>query len=91
LYRAGAIDRGKGVVIDPKLFENEQARGFKLPTGQRLLYRTRYFTDSGIIGTREYVLRTYMQVKGHFHSKRDKRPRPVAGFHDIYSLKRLTE
>lgn len=91
LYRAGAIDRGKGAVLDPKLLQKEQAREFRLPAGRRLLYRTRYFTDAGIIGTKDYVRRTYLQVKDHFSSKREKVPRPIAGFNGIYSLKRLTE
>jgi hypothetical protein len=91
LYRAGAIDHGKGVVMDATLLEKEQKRDFKLPSGRRLLYRTRYFTDSAIIGTREYVRRTYRQVEDRFGAKRDKVPKPISGFDGIYSLKRLTE
>jgi REP element-mobilizing transposase RayT len=91
LYQAGAIDGGKGAVLDSKLLEKEQQRDFRLPTGLRLLYRTRYFTDSGIIGTREYVRRTYSQVNDRFNAKRDKVPKPISGFNGIYSLKRLTE
>jgi REP element-mobilizing transposase RayT len=91
LYRAGAIDRGKGVVLDPELLEKEQQREFRLPTGRRLLYRTRYFTDSGIIGTREYVRLTYQQVKDRFGARRDKMPKPISGLNGIYSLKRLIE
>ena len=56
-----------------------------------MLYRTRYFTDSGIIGTREYVRRTYRQVMDKFGAKRDKVPKPIRGLEGIYSLKRLTE
>ena len=91
LYRAGAIDKGKGAVLEEKLLEKEQRREFRLPAGRRLLYRTRYFTDSGIIGTREYVRRTYQQVKDRFGAKRDKVPKPISGLDGIYSLKRLTE
>ena len=91
LYRAGAIDRGMGAVLDEKLLEKEQRREFRLPASRRMLYRTRYFTDSGIIGTREYVRRTYRQVTDKFAAKRDKVPRPISGLEGIYSLKRLTE
>jgi hypothetical protein len=49
------------------------------------------FTDSGIIGTREYVRRTYRQVTDKFAAKREKIPRPISGLEGIYSLKRLTE
>ncbi|MEI6262729.1 MAG: hypothetical protein WCR46_22875, partial [Deltaproteobacteria bacterium] len=35
--------------------DKEQAREFNLDRIQRFCYRTRYFTDSGIIGTKAYV------------------------------------
>ena len=53
--------------------------------------RTRYFTDSGIIGTKEYVSISYKRFKGIFMSKREKIPKPVAGLDGVYSLKRLAE
>ncbi len=45
LCQAGAIDRGKGAVLDEKLLEKEDRREFRLPAGSRMLYRTHYFTD----------------------------------------------
>jgi len=41
--------------IDNKTLEREQSRGFKLSKADRFRYRTRYFSDSDIIGTREFV------------------------------------
>ncbi len=52
---------------------------------------TRYSTDSGIIGTREFVSENYQRFKGVFMSKREKIPRPVVGLDGVYSLKRLVE
>ena len=57
----------------------------------RIAYRTRYFTDSGIIGTKEFVSENYQRFKDLFMSKREKVPRSVAGLDGFYSLKRLTE
>ena len=57
----------------------------------RFRYRTRYFTDSGIIGTKEFVSRVYQDFKGYFASRHEKRPKPVQGLDGIYSLKRLSE
>ena len=57
----------------------------------RFRYRTRYFTDSGIIGTKEFVSINYQRFKGVFMSKREKIPRLVSGLDGIYSLKRLAE
>jgi hypothetical protein len=54
-------------------------------------YRTRYFTDSGVIGSKEFVSKTYMRFKHHFNSKNEKKPKPVKGLEGMYSLKRLSE
>ena len=54
-------------------------------------YRTRYFTDSGIIGTKEFVSKTYTRFKHLFNTKNEKKPKPVKGLSGIYSLKRLSE
>ena len=54
-------------------------------------YRTRYFADSGIIGTKAFVNRHYQTFKGLFSSKHEKRPKSIGGLGEIYSLKRLSE
>jgi len=41
----------------------------------RFRYRTRYFTDSGIIGSKAFVSRLYTTFKGHFSSKHEKKPK----------------
>ena len=91
LYEAGAVDKGKDMTIDEKIVSKERAKDFNLARTQRFLYRTRYFTDSGIIGTKAFVQITYDRVKDRFQAKRDKVPKPIAGLGGIYSLKRLTE
>ena len=57
----------------------------------RFRYRTRYFTDSGIIGTKEFVSRVYQGFKGHFSSRHEKCPKPIQGLNGIYSIKELCE
>ncbi len=94
VYEAGAIDRPEKLVarvIDKSILEKEQNNDFELRRIQRFRYRTRYFTDSGIIGTKEFVSANYARFKDLFMSKRDKIPKPVAGLDGIYSLKRLAE
>jgi len=54
-------------------------------------YRTRYFTDSGIIGSKEFVSENYQRFKDVFMSKREKIPKRVVGLDGVYSLKRLAE
>lgn len=57
----------------------------------RLLYRTRYFTDSGVIGTKAFVSRCSQLFAHHFTSRHAKRPQPIAGLPGVYALKRLSE
>jgi len=94
VYEAGALDRsekGQRKVIDDAVVKKEQKREFEISRIDRFRYRTRYFTDSGIIGTKEFVSENYQRFKGVFMSKREKIPRRVAGLDGVYSLKRLTE
>jgi REP element-mobilizing transposase RayT len=91
LYETGAVDKGKGVLIDSSILETERENDFELTRARRFRYRTRYFTDSGIIGGKVFVLDTYRKVKATFQSKRDKIPKPISGLAGIYSLKRLME
>jgi len=89
--KPGAIDTGKGNQINQDIVETEREKEFKLTKINRFKYRTRYFTDSGIIGTKAYVQNTYLQFKDNFQTKNDKVPKRVKGLSGVYSLKRLTE
>ena len=55
------------------------------------MHRTRYFTDSGIIGSKEFVGTIYQRFKHLFFSKHEKKPKPIKGLGGMYSLKRLSE
>ena len=94
VYEAGALDhpgKGQAQVIDSDIVEHERENDFKLNRMRRFRYRTRYFTDSGIIGSKEFVSTNYQRFKGVFMSKRKKIPKPVSGLDGVYSLKRLVE
>jgi REP element-mobilizing transposase RayT len=94
VYEAGALNRPEkqmAKVIDDKVVEKERIREFELSRSDRFRYRTRYFTDSGVIGSKEFVSSTYQRFKHLFHSKKEKKPKPVKGLSGIYSLKRLSE
>ena len=94
VYEAGSVNRsGKPAasVIGSSVLEKERKDDFELKRVRRFRHRTRYFTDSGIIGTKEFVSDNYRRFKDLFMSKKDKIPKPVTGLDGIYSLKRLTE
>ena len=94
VYEAGALDlpgKGQARVIDNDIVEHERKKSYEIGRADRFRYRTRYFTDSGIIGTKEFVSINYQRFKGVFMSKREKIPKLVSGLDGIYSLKRLAE
>jgi putative transposase len=94
VYEAGALsqpEKGNTKVIKGKVLEKERNRGFELSKSDRFRYRTRYFTDSGIIGSKEFVAANYRRFKSLFNSKHEKRPKPIMGLDGMYSLKRLSE
>jgi hypothetical protein len=94
VYEAGAInrpDKMQAKVIDDKVVAKERKNEFEISRISRFRYRTRYFTDSGIIGSKEFVSENYQRFKHLFYSKHEKKPNPIKGFDGMYSLKRLSE
>ena len=94
VYEAGALDRTNSdmaKVIDSDIIEKERQKDYEISWIDRFMYRSRYFTDSGIIGTKGFVSRNYRRFKEKFMSKQEKIPKPVAGLDGIFSLKRLVE
>ena len=82
---------GKRKIIEETVVEKERKKEFKISRVDRFRYRTRYFSDSGIIGTKEFVSINYKRFKDIFMSKREKVPKPVSGLDGVYSLKRLAD
>ena len=94
VYEAGSVNQrenGNVKVIEDKVLEKERHREFELSRSDRFRYRTRYFTDSGIIGSKQFVSINYQRFKHLFYSKHEKKPRPIKGLAGMYSLKRLSE
>ncbi len=94
VYEAGTLnqpEKGSVKVIEDKVLKKERSKEFELSKSDRFRYRTRYFTDSGIIGSKEFVSTNYQRFKNLFESKHEKKPKPIKGLDGIYSLKRLSE
>ena len=90
----GALNRPDKMqvqVINAKVVANERKKDFEISRISRFRYRTRYFTDSGIIGSKEFVAENYQRFRHLFHSKHEKKPKPIKGLDGMYSLKRLSE
>ncbi len=81
----GSVKRG----IDPKVVEKARKKGYKISRVDRFRYRCRYFTDSGIIGGKDFVQEVFDQVKHLLGSKDERRFTPIGGVEEVYSMKRL--
>ncbi|MGD9210731.1 MAG: hypothetical protein PVI90_08140 [Desulfobacteraceae bacterium] len=91
VYETGAIDYRKGAKIHAKTVDKERRRDFKISKADRFKQRTRYFTDSGIIGSKEFVRDNFLRFKHLFQTKKDRLPKRVIGLDGVYSLKRLSD
>jgi hypothetical protein len=85
-YRRFVYEKG-GLLAE----EGDRMAGLPVSGVDRFRYRTRYFADSGIIGTKAFVMRYYQRFKGRFFTKREKRPVAVAGLDGVFSLKRVSD
>ena len=91
-YRRFVYEKAsKGHQIPEKTMNKERKREFTLSKINWFTHRTRYFTDSGIIGTQEFVSKNYRRFKHLFMSQKEKKPKPIKGLSGIYSFKRLSE
>ena len=89
LYEKGAIETVKGMPINEAVIKKVRDKDYKLTSIDRLRFKTRYFTDSGIIGTKGFVAYYYDMFKGCFNTRHEKKPKKISGLDGIYSLKRL--
>ncbi len=94
VYEAGALkrpDKDFAKTIDKDILDKERKAQFNIARIQRFTYRTRYFTDSGIIGSKAFVMENYQRFKSYFQCKNEKKPKSIKGLDGIYSMKRLSE
>ena len=89
VYEVGAIDRGKGAVIDEEIVKEERKKGFRLKRSEIFRYRCRYFTDAGVLGSKRFVQEVFKEIKGLLGSKDERKFVAVYGDAGMYSLKRL--
>jgi hypothetical protein len=56
-------------VIDQKVVEKERKKDYEITRIDRFQHRTRYFSDSGIIGSKEFVYKNYLKFKDLSHQQ----------------------
>ena len=89
VYEVGELETGHGAHITLETDEKERRKGYKLTRKERFLYRSRYFTDSAVIGSREFVLQSFQRFRAALNITRERQPKRINGLDGMYSLKRL--
>ena len=89
------IEEGKDVanvksVIDDETYNHELMRNFKLPKGEIMLGRIRYFSDGMVIGSKKFLKKAYARFAGEIIRKKDRNVYQTGINRNILSLRRLT-
>lgn len=92
VYEAGEIsDSGKKPVKPLRKRVRDKKGKKEITRSDRFRNLNRYFIDSGIIGSKEFVTVNYQRFKHLFRSKHEKKPKTIKGLSGIFSMKRLSE
>jgi hypothetical protein len=89
VYEVGELETGHGASIAPEIAEKERGKSYTLTRKDRFLHRSRYFTDSAVIGSREFVLESFQRFRTSLNISKVRQPKRIAGLAGMYSLKRL--
>ncbi len=97
MYQVGSEDhfrlRDGNVVVDKKipdeLYDKAEEKDFQYSFKEEFMHQCRYFSDSLIIGTHEFVEFIHSQYKNKLFEKRKRRFYKMKGFENIYSMRDL--
>ena len=64
-------------------------KDFKITKADFFFNKTRYFTDSAIIGSQSFVAEKYQLFKDYFKYKHEKIPEAIAGLSQVYSIRKF--
>ncbi len=84
-------ERNRSKVIKNRLLERERNKNYEITRIDRFIFKTRYLTDTRIIGTKMFMSTHYQVFKDHFQARKEKKPKAVKGLDGIFSLKGLSE
>ena len=91
VYETGAIDTGHGKVMDPQIVAKARKNNFEIKRTELFSCRARYFSDAGILGSKEFVQEGFDKMKHLLGSKDDRTFTHIGGIGGVYSMKRLSD
>jgi putative transposase len=69
----------KSIAKEQEHLSINRKKDYQITRIDNFRYRTRYFTDSGVIGSKKFVKEHYQLFKEYFDSKKEKKPLPIKG------------
>ncbi|WP_027183068.1 transposase [Desulfovibrio inopinatus] len=88
LYETGILESPKGRSLQADLAERARQSDYEYTRADRFLLRSRWFTDSGIIGSKSFIRSIAKKLR--LPGAKTRSPKNISGL-DMYSLKRLAE
>lgn len=89
IYETGAMSIDLSSISDSELTKRKRVKGDPLVRAATFSRRCRYFTDSGVLGSHDFVKEMFERVKHSLGSKDTRRFSLVHGVCDLYSMRRL--
>jgi len=86
------IDGGEVISASPipeDAYKQAENNGFQYTYKEQFMHRCRYFSDSLIIGSHDFVKVIHSQYKNKLFDKRKRRFPKMRGFENIYSMREL--
>ena len=89
VYETGAVDTGKGATLDEEVVQAARKKNYVLGDVELFRYRCRYFTDAGVIGSREFVEKVGGRLKEMVPGRKERAANRFKGVDGTFTLKRL--
>ena len=90
VYEAGSVEHPESKRPIPKAILQAEGKGdYRVSQALLFRYRSRYFTESVVLGSKEFVREVYGDLRTFLKTKQDQDPTRINGLEGLYSLKRL--
>jgi putative transposase len=92
VYEMGSLERADGKRPIPKsIVDQEASDDYYIRRSRLFRYRSRYFTDSVVIGSKGFVRGVYGKLQPYLKTREDRHPVRINGAKGLYSMKKLKE
>ncbi len=89
VYETGAVDTGKGETLDEEVVRQAGRRNYVVGDVELFRYRCRYFTDSGVIGSKVFVEEMGEKLREKNPGRKFRKANPFKGVTGTCTMKRL--